>query len=235
MKVTHVGSPKKSDEVAVEYIQGKRAYQVRGRGVVMACYNMIIPHIVPDLPPAQARALSQQMKSPLQYTSLGLKNWRAFKELELGLAMSPGNLHQVVFMDFPVSMGGYQYTRHPGEPCILQMISCPYGETYGAPEQEQYEEARYRMLDTEFSDYEAAIRDHLGRMLPRELFQFDRDVQSITVNRWAHGYTVAGPGNTVAKGRHPFGRITIANCDSAPGADMKTAFDMAWRAVKELG
>ena len=72
-------------------------------------------------------------------------------------------------------------------------------------------------------------------MLPKELFDVDRDVESITVNRWAHGYTVGGPKDSVKKGRQPFGRITIANCDSAPGADLKTAFDMAWRAVQELG
>ena len=34
--------------------------------------------------------------------------------------------------------------------------------------------------------------------------------------------------------RQPFGRIPITNCDSAPGADMKTAIDMASRAVGEL-
>jgi len=72
-------------------------------------------------------------------------------------------------------------------------------------------------------------------MLPKKLFDFDRDVQSITVNRWGHGYTVGGPGNSTKKGRQPFGRITIANCDSGPSADAKTAIDMASRAVNELG
>ena len=235
VNVHHGGDPDSSSEVIVNYINDNRSYRVRGKGVVMACYNMIIPYIVSDLPKEQAEALSLQMKSPLQYSSVGLRNWRAFKELEVGLAMSPGNMHQVVFMDFPVSMGGYEYTKTPDQPCVLQMISCPYGETYGAPEQEQYQQARYMMLDTDFSEYEAEIRAHLDGMLPKDLFNVDRDVESITVNRWAHGYTVSGPRDSVRKGRQPFGRITIANCDSAPGADLKTAFDMAWRAVKELG
>ena len=72
-------------------------------------------------------------------------------------------------------------------------------------------------------------------MFPKDLFDFDRDVTSITVNRWGHGYTVGGPDDSTKIGRQPFGRITIANCDSAPGADAKTAIDMAARAVKELG
>ena len=153
----------------------------------------------------------------------------------MGVAMSPGNMHQAVLMDFPVSMGGYEYTKNPKDPCIIQMISCPYGETVGAEIGEQFREARYKMLGLQFKDYEAEIRSHLSGMLPTTSFNFDRDVASISVNRWAHGYTLAGPGNSTDIGRQPFGRITIANCDSAPGADAKTAMARGFRAVSELG
>ena len=233
--VRHGGDPASSSEVFVSYVEDNKAYRVKGKGVVMACYNMMIPHIVSDLPEDQAAALRLQAKSPLQYTSLGLKNWRAVREIGMGMAMSPGNMHQAVLMDFPVSMGGYEYTRTPDEPCVIQMISCPYGETMGAPRLEQFREARYRMLSLQFEDYEEEIRSHLAGMLPRGAFDFDRDVESISVNRWAHGYTSGGPGDSTKKGRQPFGRITIANCDSAPGADAKTAISMASRAVNELG
>lgn len=233
VNVQHEGEPESSTEVRVEYINRYRSYRVRARNVVMACYNMMVPHIVSDLPEEQAEALSLQMKSPLQYTTVGLKNWRAMKELGIGMAMSPGSMHQAVLMDFPVSMGGYEYTKTPDDPCVIQMISCPYGAV-GAPRQEQYKEARFRMQGLLFEDYEEAIRGHLSGMLPAELFDFDRDVESITVNRWAHGYTVAGPGRSTAVGRRPFGRITIANGDSAGSADMKAAIDMAARAVAEL-
>ena len=233
--VHHEGDPGSSGEVLVKYIRDGRAYQVRGSGVVMACYNMMIPHIVSDLPEDQAAALRQQTKTPLIYTTVGLKNWRAVHEIGMGLAMSPGNMHQAVLMDFPVSMGGYEYTRTPDDPCILQMISCPYGETVGAPKEEQFREARYRMLGRQFEDYEQEIRAHLGGMLPKASFDFDRDVESITVNRWAHGYTSAGSPESVERGRQPFGRITVANCDSAPGADAQLAIEMAARAVSELG
>ena len=201
----------------------------------MACYNMMIPYIVSDLPKEQDEALRRLSKIPLQFTTVGLRNWRAMKEMGIGMAMSPGNIHQAVGMDFPISMGGYEYTKTPDDPCILHMRCCLLGETVGAPRLEQYREARYRMLGLQFKDYEEEIRAHFNGMLPQELFDFDRDVESITVNRWAHGYTVGGPEGSVKKGRQPFGRITIANCDSAPGADAKTAIDMASRAVNELG
>lgn len=234
VKVEHGGDPKNSNEVFVNYINDNKSYQVKGKRVVMACYNMMIPHIINGLPENQAAALRLQSKSPLQYTTVGLKNWRAMKEMEIGMAMSPGNMHQAVLMDFPVSMGGYEYTKTPDDSCVIQMISCPYGETIGAPALEQYREARYKMLRLRFKDYEEEIRAHLNGMLPNDLFNFDKDVESITVNRWGHGYTVGGPGDSVKIGRKPFGLITIANCDSAPGADAKTAIDMASRAVNEL-
>jgi len=90
--------------------------------------------------------------------------------------------------------------RRSLESCVIQTIHCPYGETVGAPRLEQFREARYNMLSLQFKDYEAEIRAHLSGMLPKELFDFDRDVESISVNRWAQGYTVGGPGDSTQKG-----------------------------------
>ena len=233
VNVRHGGNPASASEVLVSYVNGNQSFQVRGRNVVMACYNMMIPHIVSDLPQEQSAALSLQTKSPFVYTSVGLRNWRAMKDSGIGVAMSPGNMHQAVLMDFPVSMGGYNFTDSADEPCVIQMISCPFG-SFGAEPEAQFREARYRMLSLQFDDYEQEIRRHLSGMLAKDLFDFDRDVASISVNRWAHGYTFAGPGDSVRLGRQPFGRITVANSDSAPGADAKTAVMMAYRAVNEL-
>ena len=234
VNVEHIGDPSNASEVVVNYVSDKKSYRVHAANVVMACYNMIIPHIVSGLPEEQHAALRQQEKSPLQYTTVGLRNWKAFKDQGIGLAMSPGNMHQAVLMDFPVSMGGYEYVETPDEPCVIQMICCPYG-TEGAPREQQFREARYKMLSLQFNDYEAEIRSHLNGMLPASLFDFDKDVASISVNRWGHGYTAGGPGDSTRIGRQPFGRVTIANSDSAPGADAKTAIMMAHRAVEELG
>lgn len=229
----HAGDPASASEVFVTYVNDGKAYRVKASAAVMACYNRIIPYIVSDLPEKQADALRLQRKSPLQYSSVGLRNWRAMKELEIGFAMSPGNMHQSLMMDFPVSMGGYQAARDANEPCIIQLIHCPYGEE-GTPMEDQLVEARYRMLELQFKDYEDEIRVHLNGMLPKDLFDFERDVASITVNRWAHGYSMGGPGDSTKTGRRPFHRITIANSDSAPGADSWVAVRMAIRAVNEL-
>ena len=232
VNVRHGGDPYSSSDVFVNYIYDNKSYQVKAKGVVMACYNMMIPHIVSDLPTKQDAALRRLSKIPLQFTTVGLKNWRALKEMGIGMAMSPGNIHQAVGMDFPISIGGYEYTKTPDDPCILHMRCCLLGETVGAPRIEQLREARYRMLGLQFRDYEVEIREHLGGMLPKDVFNFDRDVESISVNRWAHGYSYGNPG---AIGRQPFGRITIANSDSVNSSLLNRAIEQAWRAIKELG
>lgn len=231
VNVQHCGNPQSSSEVLVNYIRDNKSYQVKGKGVVMACYNMIIPHIVPDLPKEQDAELRSLTKVPLQYSTVGVRNWRAMKELGLGFVMCPGNMHQAVGMDFPVSMGGYEFTKTPDDPCILHMRCAPRGDRDEIPRVDQFQEARYKMLGLTFNDYEEEIREHLGGMLPKELFDFDRDVESISVNRWAHGYA---HGNLGPVGRQPFGRITIANSDAANSSFLFTAVEQAYRAVQEL-
>ena len=232
VNVQHDGDPKTSSNVFVNYVNDNKSYRVKAKGVVMACYNMIIPHIVPGLPEDQYAALSSLSKVPLQYSTVGVTNWRAMKEMGIGMAMCPGNMHQVVGMDYPVSIGGYEYTKSPNDPCILHMRSAPVGDTVGAPQFDQFREARYRMLELTFDDYEEEIREHLGGMLPSPLFDFDRDVESISINRWGHGYASGNPG---AAGRQSFGRITIANSDAVGSSLLQNAVEQAWRAVKELG
>jgi len=71
-----------------------------------------------------------------------------------------------------------------------------------------------------------------------------RDIDGITVNRWAHGY--AHEYNSLSDpdwaedekpwvvGRKRFGRIAIANSDAAASAYSDAAIDQAYRAVSEL-
>ena len=57
-----------------------------------------------------------------------MRNWRAMKEIGVGFAMSPGNIHQAINMDFPTSVGGYEYTKTPDDPCILHLRCCLQGD-----------------------------------------------------------------------------------------------------------
>src|SRR5262249_24957022 len=77
--VRHDGDASRSPETVVSYVRGGKTYQVRGRACVMACWNMFIPYIVPELPAKQKEALAYGVKGPLVYTSVAIKNWTAFQ------------------------------------------------------------------------------------------------------------------------------------------------------------
>ena len=78
-------------------------------------------------------------------------------------------------------------------------------------------------------------------------FDAAEDIVGITVNRWSHGYSYwynslfdpvyeddEDPRYPHIIGRQPFGRIAIANADSAANAMLESAIEQAHRAVNEL-
>ena len=109
---------------------------------------------------------------------------------------------------------------------------------------EQAKIGRAELMGTSLEEIERSTRDQLARILGPGGLDVARDVQAITVNRWAHGYAYEygrpwdefwpeGPlPSHIA--RKQIGRIAIANSDSAPRAYVDSAIDMAWRAVREL-
>jgi spermidine dehydrogenase len=66
VNVTHGSDPDSSSDVFVKYMNDNTSCQVKAKGVVMACYNSMIPHIVSDLPKEQDAALRRSVKIPVQ-------------------------------------------------------------------------------------------------------------------------------------------------------------------------
>ena len=62
VNVKHDGDPARAKEVIVSYSRGGKLYDVRAKGCVMACWNMVIPYVMPDLPVKQKEALSYGVK-----------------------------------------------------------------------------------------------------------------------------------------------------------------------------
>jgi spermidine dehydrogenase len=145
-------------------------------------------------------------------------------------------------LDFPVSLGEYQFPSTPKEPMVLFMLRTPCKP--GLPRREQYRMGRYELLGTQFSTFERNIRDQLQRMLSSGGFDAARDIAGITVNRWAHGYAYEYDSLSDSSwtrdqrpcvlGRKQFGRISIANSDAGASAYTNPAIDQAYRAVNEL-
>jgi spermidine dehydrogenase len=242
VRARHRGDPASAREVEVTYIQGKNLFTVKARGVVMACWNMVVPFLCPELPEQQKAAMHYLVKVPLVYTRVGVRNWRAFAELGMSSASSPGMYHTGVNMSDGPAMGGYEISKTPDDPIILTMTKTPCKP--GLPAREQHKAGRAELLATSFETFERKIRDQLVRILSWGGFDPAGDIDAIIVNRWAHGYGYEynplfdpewAPGEAPHEiGRKRFGRITIANSDAAATAYTDAAINQAYRAVNEL-
>jgi spermidine dehydrogenase len=165
-----------------------------------------------------------------------------FQKLGIHQIEAPGSYHTYVALDFPVNLGEYRFPSKPEEPMVLFMIRTPCKP--GLPQREQHRAGRAELMRTPFAIFERNIRDQLGRMLGPMGFDPARDIDGITVNRWAHGYAYgynslfdpdwSEEETPWVAGRKPFGRITIANSDAGGQAYTDTAIDQAYRAVSEL-
>jgi len=235
-------APGPSGQVTVSYVHSGKLKNAGARHCVMACYNAMVPYLCPDLPAKQKGALEYCVKAPLLYTRVAIRNWKAFEQLGVFQIMAPGGYYSYVALDFPVSIGDYKFPSKPDEPAVLFLLRTPCNP--GAPRRDQYRAGRYELLTTPFEKIERETREQLQRMLGPAGFDAARDIAAITANRWGHGYAYEydsysdrdlPPGtrpNVI--GRAPFGRITIANSDSAARAYTDAAIDEAHRAVREL-
>ena len=244
VRVEHAGSPENAKQVSATYVKDGKAYRVRGRSCVMAGYNAMIRHICPELPAAQNEALALAIKAPIIYTSVLLKNWRAWKKLGVGIIASPGAYYAVSMLDFPVSMGGYTFSPNPDEPIIVHMERFDKGDDPSATPREQRLAGRRELFATSFETIERETRKQLAGALTGGGFDPAEDIAGITVNRWGHGYAywnnpVFDSGYEENEyphivGRQRFGRITIANSDAGASASIHAAIDQAHRAIAEI-
>jgi len=244
VRVEPIGKITRSTEKAVRivYVKDGKRVSVTAANVILACFNNIIPYIVPGLPAAQKAALLYLAKVPMQYTNVLIRDWQAWAKLGVRSIHAPNGYHTTTALDVPMRIGGYASAVTPADPVVLHMVRNP--NKPGLPRKEQNRIGRAEMLATDFATIEREIRSQLQRMLGAGGFEAARDILAITVNRWPHGYsytydTLDDPDMPDEQrphilGRQSFGRIAIANADAGAAAFTNTAIDMADRAVQEV-
>lgn len=243
VRVKHKGPPKNAQAVAITYVEGGKLKTVEARNVVLACWHRVIPHITDELGEAQIEALNDQVKIPLIYTNVLIRNWEAFDKLKIGSFTAPKCYWDSVEIDYPVSTENYKFADKPSDPVLLHMSKMPLSAD-GLSARDQATAGRYALTAITFEDMEREIRDLLGRALKDGGFDPARDIEAITCNRWSHGYALEymrpwdaywpdGP-LPIEASRKGWGRIAIANSDAGAYAYVHSAIDQAGRAVKEL-
>jgi spermidine dehydrogenase len=231
------------DSVLIAYVHSGIPHRLAAHHAVLACFHVVIPHIMPELPVAQREALALNIKTPLVYTNVLTRDWHPWRRLGVQDIVAPMSFHSRVKLDFPVSLGGYRHSRDPSEPICLHLVHVPGAPNRGLDARAQFRIGQASLLSTTFADFEARIRDELDRMLGPGGFSSARDIAAITVNRWPHGYSYVANSlfdpddyehSVLERARQRSGRVAIANSDAAGDAYAHLAIDQAHRAVQEL-
>jgi len=231
--------------VDVTYVNNGGVYRARAKHVVFAGYNSLLPHICSEVPAEQTKAIEYAEKVPLVYISIATRNWKALAEMGYSSVFIPQSKYMYSFgMDFPVSMGSYDYTQNPDQPTVLHGTWAPHVSEQGLCAREQHVAGRTQLYQLTFDDFEQDIIEKLSGSLAPGGFDVERDIAEITVNRWPHGYAYEyndlcdlkgfSPKNGPhVAGRAQIGRISIANSDASSFAYVNGAVDAADRAVNE--
>ncbi len=82
-----------SDGVELGYVRHGTAHRVAARHAVLACFNMLIPYIMPEVPAAQRAALAKNIKAPLVYTNVLVRNWQPWAKLGVHEITAPMSIY----------------------------------------------------------------------------------------------------------------------------------------------
>lgn len=209
--------------------------RVEAKHVIVAGYGIMVPFILPSLPAPAKAALRGCVKAPMIYTKVALDNWRAFDALKTWRIHAPTMAYSDIWLE-PASGG-------KDDPVVLHMLYVPTVPDSGMQARERFRAGRAFLLGTPFDVLERGIRTQLDRMLGAGGFVSARDIQGITVNRWAHGYSYmpsalapddASLQAALEQAGTGVGNIRIAGADVAASPSVTAAIEQAQRAVSGL-
>ena len=231
--------------VDASYVVAGNAQTVRTKHCILAGYGGMVPHLCPELPPAQKESLAYGVKVPFICTNVLLRSGAAVRKAGVSGYQCPGSFYSLVATAPPVSQGNFQPPTKLDDPVVVWMIHAAAPPASGdQSSRDLYRLGRHQLLSMSFEDIEAATLSQLSGMFGATGFNAETDVEGITANRWAHGYAYeymelhdpAWPDGEAPHelGRAPIGRISIANSDSEAHAYVQSAIDAAIRAVDEV-
>ena len=240
---TVVGLGNRGDGVDVLYVRGSETTRVSAGHVVFAGFSSMLPYICADLDEAQRKAVADQVRAPLIYVNLALRNWRSWINRGVHYVNNPAGFYSHIKLDYPVSLGTYKFPSNPDDPMILHMLHVPWPDGPVRDLRSAWRAGRQIAYSLPFDEFEARARDELTRILGPGGFDAERDIKAITVNRWGHGYAYdmdslfdeeVSAKREMRASRKPLGRIHFAGTDAAWMAYAHWAIDAAHRAVQEI-
>lgn len=238
---TVVQAANREQAVDVGFVRDGMLHRIRANRCIMAGYHMMIPAILDDLSEGQRAALRKNVKAPLCYVKVLVRDWRAWTRLGVHEITNPMGFFSRVKLDYPVSIADYRFPSSPEDPMLLHLVYVPTAPQPVLDPRQRSRDAREVMYSLTLGDFEARVRDELTRMLGPGGFDADADILGITVNRWGHGYSYTHDSLCAEEDPEPFvsarrrvGKVAIANADAAWAPFAHAAIEQAHRAVGEL-
>ena len=223
------------------YAQGEKLTRVSAEHAVYAGYSAMLPYICRDLGAAQRSAVSRQVRAPMAYVNVAIRNWRAWVKQGVHYVNNPAGFYSHLKLDYPVSLGDYRFPVHPDEPMILHLLHVSWPDGPVTDLRSTWRAGRALLYARTFEEFESHARDELTRILGPGGFDADRDIAAITVNRWGHGYAYEPdslfdpqPSPDIGASSAKLGRIHFAGSDAAWMAYADRAIDTAHRVAGEI-
>ncbi|HEY5807018.1 MAG TPA: NAD(P)-binding protein [Povalibacter sp.] len=229
-------------KVDVGYVHGGVLRRVQARNVIHAGYNMMLPYMMKELQTPQREALSACVKAPLVYVKVAVRNWEPWVKAGVHEVTNPMGFFSRIKLDYPVSLGTYQFPKSPRQPIGLHLVHVPTPGNTGLDQRAVWRAGRVALQKIPFDQFERNVADELTRILGSSGFDARRDIAAISAYRWGHGYAY-GFNSLFDKEQEPeicevahqrVGHVTIANSDAAWSAYAHAAIDEAARAVGDL-
>lgn len=232
-----------SEGVAVAYMPhgSGNLKQVQAKQAVFAGHSALAARVIPKMPDAQKTAALTNVKVPMIYGKVAVKNSQAFQKLGVHSLYAPEAPYCLVKLDDPVSMGGYQFPQTADEPMVIHMVKI--ATDFSAKNAREMYKAGRRSLNGQ--NYEALEKEMLDQL--RSIYavageKLDDVLVAVTLNRWAHGYSYEQTGlfdsdssaeKATGTMQKRVGNIFIAGSDAAWMPYVHGAVDQAYRAVGE--
>ncbi len=223
----------KSGEQTLSMAQAKK--------VIYAGHAALAPHIMPEMSESQKAAMKTNVKIPMVYAKVALKNARAWQKLGISALYAPNSPYCLVQLDDPVNIGDYRHAKTPDEPIVIHCIRIATAFD-GATARDKYRAGRLQLIQQQKADLEKELMDFLNDIYQLAGEKAEDAVAGIMINRWAHGYSYEQVSlwdsdefteQSTAHMQQKIGNIFMANTDVAWMPYLQDAIDQGIRAAKE--
>jgi hypothetical protein len=143
--------------VEIAYVSGGKISRVAATDCVLACYHAMIPYIASETDAEQRAALHDNVRAPLVYVNVVVRNWHPWHKLGVAAIDNPGGTY-AASLDFPVSLDGYKFSADPSAG-VPALGAHPCAPNQGLNMREQYRAGRTRLYTMNSATSSAEIRD----------------------------------------------------------------------------